>query len=72
LVQSPILEMDEKNKLLFYKVPSSGKNMLCYNEKTHEGGGGGTFSKQNSNRFGGIDGMKLQRLQMSATRVNVA
>lgn len=36
LVQSPILEMDENNKLLFYKVPSSGKNMLCYKEKTHE------------------------------------
>jgi len=66
--------VDEKNKLLFYKVPSSGKNILCYNEKTHEGegGGGGIFSKQNSNRFGGIDGMELQRLQMSATRVNVA
>jgi hypothetical protein len=28
--------MDEKNKLLFYKVPSSGKNMLCYKDKTHE------------------------------------
>jgi hypothetical protein len=50
--------MDEKNKLLFYKVPSSGKNMLCYKEKTHEQKEEEealNFSKQSSNRFGGID-----------------